>query len=94
MSYRPCAESECGAAPGAEVCPSGTTFRGNSCGSENEAVCAWSSACTPPRSTVPCPDTDGCGPQPEIGVICQDGGIGGLACMQGASRCGWERTCD
>jgi hypothetical protein len=94
VSYRPCADSQCGVAPGPEVCPAGTTFKGNTCGSENEAACVWSTACAPPRSTTPCADPDGCGPMPAIGVICTDGGVGDLACMQFESRCNWQRTCD
>jgi hypothetical protein len=94
VSYRPCAESECGQAPSADTCPSGTTFKGNTCGSENDAACTWSSVCLPPRSTIACADVDGCGPKPEIAVVCQDGGTGDLACMQVASRCAWQRTCD
>ncbi|MBX3263959.1 MAG: hypothetical protein KIS78_29120 [Labilithrix sp.] len=94
VSFRQCADSECGVAPTSEVCPSGTLFRGNTCGSENEAPCAWNTACVPPPSTTPCPAPEGCGPKPEIGVICQDGGIGGLECMQFDSRCDWQRTCD
>ncbi|AKV00002.1 hypothetical protein AKJ09_06665 [Labilithrix luteola] len=94
VSYRPCDAGECGPAPGAEVCPANTTFKGNACGSENEGACLWSTACMPPRSTTPCPTTEGCGPQPAIGVICTDGGSGGLECMQLESGCSWQRTCD
>ena len=94
VSYRPCAASECGAEPGPDVCPDGTTFKGNTCGSENDAACAWTTACAPPPSTTPCADPEGCGPKPEIGVVCSDGGIGDLACMQLQSSCGWQRTCD
>jgi len=94
VSFRQCAESECGAAPGADVCPAGTTFRGNTCGSENESVCTWSTACAPPPSTVPCRDAEGCGGKPELGVICSDGSAGDLVCMQFASRCAWQRTCE
>ncbi|MBX3222021.1 MAG: hypothetical protein KF795_16000 [Labilithrix sp.] len=94
VSFRPCDESECGVAPGSEVCPEGTLFRGNTCGSENEAACAWNTACAPPRSTTPCADPAGCGPMPAIGVICEDGGNGELACMKLDTRCDWQRTCD
>lgn len=94
VSYRPCAESECGVAPGPDVCPSGTTFKGNACGSENESACTWSTACAPPPSTTPCASPEGCGPQPAIGVICKDGDAGALACMEFGSSCNWQRTCD
>ncbi len=94
VSYSQCAEAECGPAPGPEVCPEGTTFKTNTCGSENDAPCAWSTACAPPPSTTPCPDPEGCGPMPGIGVICKDGGTGGLECMQFEARCNWQRTCD
>ncbi len=95
VSYRACADAECGAAPGAEVCAEGTTFKGNTCGSENEAACAWTTFCAPPPSTTPCAEgDDGCGPMPMIGVVCTDGGAGGLACMQFDGRCNWQRTCD
>jgi len=94
VSYRPCADAECGVAPGADLCPPSTIFRGNTCGSENEAACAWSTVCAPPPSTTPCSDPEGCGAQPAIGVICSDGGSGGLACMQVSSGCAWQRTCD
>lgn len=94
VSYRPCPDTECGPAPGPEVCPAGTTFKGNACGSENEGACAWSTSCAPPPSTTPCPDPEGCGPRLNIGVICKDGGAGELACMQFDTRCNWQRTCD
>jgi len=94
VSYRPCAESECGTKPDASVCPSGTTFKGAQCGSENDAACVWSSSCTPPPSTTPCADAEGCGAQPAIGVICQDGSNGGLECMQRGTTCVWQRTCE
>ena len=94
VSYQSCPDSECGPAPGPEVCPSGFTFKGTSCGRENKGACAWSSGCEPPRSTVSCPDREGCGPKPELGVICHDGGVGDLECMQFDARCSWQRTCD
>lgn len=95
VSYRQCAEAECGTKPDESVCPSGTTFKGAACGSEDEGPCVWRSSCAPPPSTTPCPDADGCGPgKPLIGVICQDGSNGDLACMKQGETCGWERTCD
>ncbi|MBX3263958.1 MAG: hypothetical protein KIS78_29125 [Labilithrix sp.] len=94
VSYRQCEETECGAKPDESVCPSGTTFKGAACGSENDGACLWRSACVPPRSTTPCPDPDGCGPMPEIGVICTDGSNGALECMQRGDKCEFQRTCD
>ena len=96
VSFEACDAAECGTVPGAEVCPSGTTFSGNNCGSENGASCAWTTACVPPRSTTPCPDPNGCGDaKPELGVICKDGSTGDLACFQLANgACAFQRTCD
>ncbi len=94
VSYAPCEESKCGTAPGPETCPTGTTFKGNSCGSENDAACAWSTVCAPPPSTTPCKDSEGCGPKPEIGVVCKDGTTGDLACMQFDDGCKYQRTCE
>jgi hypothetical protein len=92
-SYRPCAESECGVTPGTDVCAPGTEFKTNMCGSENEGACLWRTVCAPPPSTTPCSAPDGCGEMPLIGVLCQDGGTGELACMQFASECRWQATC-
>jgi hypothetical protein len=94
VSYRQCADAECGVAPSPNICPIGTTFRGNSCGSEDEEPCRWTTHCSPPPSTAPCPNADGCGPKPALAVICSDGGIGDLVCMEFQSRCAWQRTCD
>lgn len=94
VSYRQCAESECGTAPGSEVCAPGTTFKGNTCGSEDERPCAWTTACMPPPSTTPCPTAEGCGPQPAIGVVCKDGSNGELVCMQFETACNWQRSCE
>ncbi|MBX3222020.1 MAG: hypothetical protein KF795_15995 [Labilithrix sp.] len=94
VSYRQCEEKECGAKPDESVCPSGTTFKGAACGSENDGPCVWRSACAPPRSTTPCPDADGCGPMPMIGVICADGSNGELECMKVGNKCEYQRTCD
>lgn len=95
-SYTQCADVECGDAPKADVCPAGTTFKGNTCGAENDNSCAWTTACAPPRSTTPCPDPNGCGSaMPDIGVICQDGDAGALACfLLSTGKCGFDRTCD
>jgi hypothetical protein len=95
VSYRQCPESECGVAPTADVCASGTVFRGSVCGSENESVCAWNTICAPPPSTTPCAKgNDDCGPMPMIGVVCEDGGMGSLLCMQFESRCDWQASCN
>src|SRR5205085_829561 len=58
-SYRQCSEAECPAKP-AITCPSGTTLASQTCGSENDAACTWTSACVPPRDTTPCPQANGC----------------------------------
>ncbi|MET0791531.1 MAG: hypothetical protein ABW061_08430 [Polyangiaceae bacterium] len=92
-SYRACATSECPAAPALD-CPSGTVRASQQCGSENDAACAWTTVCTPPRDTTPCPDADGCGAQSELGVICADGSTGGFACVTNGQTCSWQRTCD
>jgi len=95
VSYRTCAESECPSRP-ATGCPTGTTQAVQSCGSENEAPCSWTTTCVPPRITTPCADADGCNEQPliEIGIICKDGSTGGFACVTDGQRCFWERNCD
>jgi hypothetical protein len=95
VSYRQCEESECPTKP--EVsCPSGTTMGVQVCGSENEAPCAWTVSCIPPRITTPCPAATGCDDLPlmDIGVICKDGSTGGFACVTDGQRCFWERNCD
>ncbi len=94
VSYRACEESECGPKPDASVCPSGTTYKGSACGSENEGPCTWRTTCAPPPSTTPCPDADGCGPKPELAVICDDGSVGDLVCMKLGAKCGWQRSCE
>jgi hypothetical protein len=94
-SYRFCADSECPKKPDVE-CPAGTTFGSQQCGSENDAPCAWTTSCVPPRVTTPCADSGGCDDQPmqAIGIICKDGSNGGLACVTDGDRCFWERDCD
>jgi hypothetical protein len=94
VSFRQCPDADCGAEPDASVCPSGTTFKGATCGSENEGACVWRSACVPPPSTTPCPDVDGCGGKPMLGVICKDGSTGDLECMKTGATCSWQRTCE
>jgi hypothetical protein len=93
VSYRPCAASECPTAPAID-CPTGTVHSSQQCGSENDAACAWTTVCTPPRDTTPCPDANGCGAQPELGVICSDGSTGALACVTNGQTCSWQRNCD
>jgi hypothetical protein len=94
VSFRQCEPSECGAEPDASVCPSGTTKKGATCGSENEGPCTWRTACAYPPSTTPCPDQNGCGPMPMIGVICNDGTSGELLCMKKGASCDWQRSCE
>jgi len=93
VSYRPCAASECPAAPAVD-CPAGTVRSTQQCGSENDAACAWTTTCVPPRDTTPCPNPDGCGPQTELGVICQDGSTGEQVCVTNGQSCSWQRSCD
>jgi len=92
-SYRPCAASECPSAPAID-CPAGSVHSSQQCGSENDAACVWTTVCTPPRDTTPCPDPDGCGPQFAIGVICKDGSTGGQVCVTNGQNCSWQRSCD
>lgn len=94
VSYRACEESECGPKPDASVCPSGTTYKGAACGSENEGPCTWRTTCVPPPSTTPCEDAYGCGPKPELAVVCKDGSVGDLLCMKQGTRCDWQRSCE
>jgi hypothetical protein len=95
VSFRECAASECAPKPEIDVCPTGTLLRGATCGSENSGPCIWRSTCTPPRSTTPCPDPNGCGEGvPALAVMCKDGSVGGLACMQQGKTCKFEPTCD
>ena len=92
-SYRQCAASECPTAPAID-CPMGTARSSQQCGSENGGACTWTTVCTPPRSTTPCPDANGCGAQPELGVVCSDGTSGALVCVTNGAKCSWERNCD
>ena len=95
VSYRACADSECPARPSIQ-CPNGTSQASQTCGSENEAPCSWTTSCVPPRVTTPCPDSHGCDNQPliEIGIICRDGAVGGFACVTDGKTCYRERNCD
>ncbi len=94
VSYSPCDEALCGIEPDATVCPAGTTFKGASCGSENDGACTWRSACAAAPNSPICPDPTGCGPKPEIGIVCKDGSVGDLACRSLGAKCDWERTCE
>lgn len=95
VSYRSCSDSECPEKPSLE-CPEGTRFASQSCGSENDGACLWTTICAPPRETTPCPESTGCDDLPlmEIGVICTDGSTGGFACVTDGQKCYWERNCD
>ena len=95
VSFRQCADSECPQKPAID-CPSGTVQSSQYCGSENDAACAWTTVCVPPRITTPCPQADGCSEQPVplLGVICKDGSTGGMACVTDGSKCFLERDCD
>jgi hypothetical protein len=91
VSYEPCDPSECGAIPQIG-CPSDYTLV-ESCGSVNGNACTWAINCIPPASTTPCATPDGCGPMPELGVICDDGSVGTLACMETDNDCSWQPQC-
>ncbi|MGC4069097.1 MAG: hypothetical protein QM784_31520 [Polyangiaceae bacterium] len=95
VSYRQCNDGECPARPAVD-CPNGTTLGSQVCGSENDAPCAWTATCIPPRVTTPCASATGCDDLPlfDIGVICKDGTNGGFACVTDGQRCFWERDCD
>jgi hypothetical protein len=95
VSFRPCAESECPPKPAVE-CPADTVQSSQYCGSENDAACAWTTVCTPPRITTPCPQANGCDGQeiPAIGIICKDGSNGGMTCVTDGQKCFMERDCD
>jgi hypothetical protein len=95
VSYAPCQENECPARPALD-CPAGTARASQQCGNENDAGCAWTTVCVPPRETTACADQHGCDDQPvaEIGIICQDGSSGTFVCVTDDRRCYWERSCD
>ena len=95
VSYRQCAAAECPAKPDI-ACPTGTSLASQTCGSENDAPCAWTSSCVPPRDTTPCPQATGCDGQPmiEIGIICKDGSSGAFVCVTDGKQCHLERNCD
>lgn len=95
VSFRPCADSECPPKPALE-CPANTQQSTQYCGSENDAACAWTTVCVPPRITTPCPRADGCANQAvtTIGIICKDGSNGGMACVTDGDKCFMERDCD
>jgi len=95
VSYRQCADTECPAKPAIE-CPADTVQATQSCGSENQGPCVWTTMCVPARVTTPCPQADGCSgqPVPTIGIICKDGSVGGMACVTDGASCFMERDCD
>jgi hypothetical protein len=93
VSYRWCTASECPPAPAID-CPTGTVRSTQQCGSENDAACTWTTVCTPPRSTTPCADQNGCGVELERGVVCSDGTSGALVCVTDGSQCSWQPNCD
>lgn len=95
VSYRQCADAECPPKPAVD-CPTDTVQSVQSCGSENQGACVWTTTCVPPRVTTPCPQVDGCSGQPvlTIGIICKDGSVGGMACVSDGARCFLERDCD
>jgi len=95
VSYRQCADTECPSKPAVE-CPADTAQLSQTCGSENQGLCVWSTVCVPPRVTTPCPQADGCAGEPvfTIGIICKDGSVGGMACVTDGSSCFLERDCD
>ncbi len=93
VSYRQCADSECSPAPEID-CPAGTVRSSQQCGSENNGACLWTTVCTPPRSSTPCPDVNGCGPQSALGVICSDGKTGDQVCVSDGTKCQWQPSCD
>lgn len=95
VSYRYCTDSECASKP-TIACPDETHFASQACGSENDGPCTWTTTCTPPRETTPCPQTTGCDelPMMAIGIICSDGKVGGFACVTDGQQCYWERNCD
>jgi hypothetical protein len=94
VSYAPCEDRECPARPAID-CPADHS-KSQQCGNENNAGCAWTTVCVPPRETTPCPSSNGCDGQPvlELGVICSDGSTGGFVCVTDDERCYWERSCD
>jgi hypothetical protein len=94
-SYRQCADTECPPKP-AVKCPTDTVQAAQTCGSENQGPCGWTTVCVPPRITTPCPQADGCSDQPvlTIGITCKDGSVGGMACVTDGASCFLERDCD
>jgi hypothetical protein len=95
VGYAYCEDSECPPRPAVD-CPADTVKASQQCGNENNAGCAWTTVCVPPRETTPCPAQNGCDgePQQAIGIICSDGSAGGLVCVTDDQKCFWERNCD
>jgi hypothetical protein len=93
VSYRLCEPRECGPAPASDICPAGTISGGSQCGAENDGPCQWRTPCVAPPSTTPCGDPVGCGPMLALGVLCDDGSTGELACRQVGDACQWQPQC-
>jgi hypothetical protein len=95
VGYTYCQDSECPPRPAID-CPADTVKASQQCGNENNAGCAWTTVCVPPRETTPCPAQNGCDDEPQLalGVICSDGSPGGFACVTDGQKCFWERNCD
>jgi hypothetical protein len=95
VGYAYCQDSECPPRPAID-CPADTVRSSQQCGNENNAGCAWTTVCVPPRETTPCPAQNGCDDQPRfaIGILCSDGSTGDFVCVTDDQKCFWERNCD
>jgi hypothetical protein len=95
VGYAFCQDSECPPRPAVD-CPANTVKSSQQCGNENDAGCAWTTVCVPPRETTPCPAQNGCDDQPRfaIGIICSDSSVGDFVCVTDDQKCFWERSCD
>jgi hypothetical protein len=95
VGYTYCQDNECPPRPAVD-CPADTERSSQQCGNENNAGCAWTTVCVPPRETTPCPAQNGCDDLPRfaIGIICSDGSAGDFVCVTDDQKCFWERNCD
>jgi hypothetical protein len=95
VGYAYCQDSECPPRPTVD-CPADTVRFSQQCGNENNAGCAWTTVCVPPRVTTPCPAQNGCDDQPQlaIGIICSDGSVGASICVTDGQKCFWGPNCD